>query len=160
MHNVAISNSNLHFGELINRLSTEFIIIHHSAISADFNAAQIHQSHLQIGYSGIGYHFFIKKNGEIERGRPILTEGAHTYRNNHNSIGICFSGNFDYETPNSYQIENAALLIANLAAQFDIPINRQFILGHRELNQTACPGKNLFYILDTICGKADWYFRN
>lgn len=158
MINAKISDPALDFQDLNERNETKFIVVHHSAISADFTAAQIHQSHLNLGYSGIGYHFFIKKSGEIERGRPIWAEGAHAFNYNHNSIGVCLSGNFEFETPNKYQIENAALLIANLCAEFNIPVNRQHILGHCELNNdTACPGKNLFDLLDDISGKANWY---
>ena len=154
-----IVETNLRFSQLYERAETKFIIVHHSAISSDFSAAQIHQSHLNIGYSGIGYHFFIQKSGLIERGRPVWAEGAHAFHYNNNSLGVCLSGNFEFEKPNHYQIESAAALIAQLCKEFHIPINRKHILAHRELNDTACPGMYLYALMDTISGKANWYAK-
>ncbi|HRM59675.1 MAG TPA: N-acetylmuramoyl-L-alanine amidase, partial [Megamonas funiformis] len=70
---------------------------HHSAIGGndDITAADIHRIHLQNGWSGIGYHMFIRKSGLIETGRPLEDIGAHTYQHNNSSIGICLSGNFN-----------------------------------------------------------------
>ena len=70
------------------------IIIHCAATNPtmDINAATINEWHLEKGWSGIGYHFFIKRDGQIELGRPLETSGAHTKGNNRNSIGICYNG--------------------------------------------------------------------
>lgn len=40
----------------------------------------------------VGYHYFIKKNGEIQKGRELYEIGAHCEKHNIDSIGICFSG--------------------------------------------------------------------
>lgn len=48
--------------------------------------------HIARGWRNVGYHFFIRKNGEIQEGRPIEQIGAHTYGYNSDSIGICLSG--------------------------------------------------------------------
>ncbi len=67
-------------------------------------AEQIHEVHKQRGFSGCGYHYIIRRDGRIQRGRPINQEGAHALDYGHNkySIGIshiagynCVSG-----TPN------------------------------------------------------------
>jgi N-acetylmuramoyl-L-alanine amidase len=71
---------------------------------AKVGADNIHQVHLQRGFSGCGYHYIIKRDGRIQRGRPINQVGAHAKDFGHNtySIGIshvagynCVSG-----TPN------------------------------------------------------------
>lgn len=51
------------------------------------------------------------------------------------------------------------MLIANLCADYNIPIDRKHIVGHGELMATDCPGKNVQKLLDdgTITGKANWY---
>ncbi len=148
---------------LAERYETKRIVIHHTG-GADIDAysEQIHQWHLAAGYSGIGYHFVIRKNGDIERGRPVWAVGSHAYGANHDSIGIHLSGCFTHTLPTDKQIESAALLIANLCEEYNIPTDRQHILGHREVDPdglagTACPGNMLQDYLDVIVGKANWY---
>lgn len=143
---------------LSRRNSTNRIIIHHTGgADIDAFAEQIHQWHLDAGYSGIGYHFVIRKNGVIERGRPQWAVGSHAYGANYDSIGIHLSGDFSYNAPTNEQIEACALLIANLCAEYHIPIDRKHIIGHREVIDTACPGNVLFNMLGVITGKANWY---
>ena len=143
---------------LLPRTSTRRIIIHHTGgADIDASAEQIHQWHLDAGYAGIGYHFVIRKSGEIERGRPVWAVGAHAYANNYDSLGIHLSGCFTNIQPTHYQIESLALLIANLCEEYKIPIDGKRILGHREVDLTECPGNKLFYMLDDIVGKANWY---
>lgn len=45
------------------------------------------------GFTDVGYHFIIKRDGALQVCRPISRKGAHTF-NNHNqySIGIAFAG--------------------------------------------------------------------
>lgn len=146
---------------LSERKATNRIIIHHTGgADIDAYAEQIHKWHINAGYSGIGYHFVIRKNGDIERGRPILAVGSHAYGANSDSVGIHLSGDFTYNLPTDNQIESAALLIAYLCEFFNIPTDRKHILGHRETIETACPGNMLFNLLDVIVGKANWYRFN
>ena len=123
----------------------------------DLSAAEIHHSHLAQGWAGIGYHFVVRKDGTIEEGRPVDTVGSHAYGENSHTIGIHVCGNFEIGSPTSAQIEKTAMLVATLCADYSLPIDRKHIVGHRELMATACPGRNLFAILDTIVGKANWY---
>lgn len=163
MEKVCVIERFFNFDFLDKRRSTNRLIIHHTGdTDIDASAVQINDWHLSAGYSGIGYHFVIRKNGSIERGRPIWAVGAHAYANNYDSIGIHLSGAFNTAQPTTYQIEAAALLIANLCADYKIPIDRKHILGHCEvdpagLSGTSCPGKNLLNRLDEIVGKANWY---
>ena len=48
-------------GSLKNRTSTKRIILHH-AESKSCTADDIHRWHLKKGWSGIGYHFFVRKD--------------------------------------------------------------------------------------------------
>ena len=84
-------------GTLSKRRSTSRIILHHAAASK-CSAQQIHRWHLANGWVGIGYHFLVRKDGSVYRGRPEDTVGAHAGNNNYDSIGICFEGNFMTET--------------------------------------------------------------
>ena len=50
-----------------------------------------------MGGAGIGYHYYITKDGTIWEGRPDNTVGAHASGGNSDSIGICFEGDYDVE---------------------------------------------------------------
>ena len=69
----------LDFKYLEPRDVTDQIVIHHTGnpTDDDLSAEEIHESHLAQGWSGIGYHFVIRKDGTIELGRPMDTIGAH-----------------------------------------------------------------------------------
>ena len=156
---VKIKETNLNFYGVSDRYSTDMIVIHHlgSERDMDASAAQIHDWHINSDYSGIGYHFVVRKNGVIERGRPIWAAGAHAYGENWHTIGINVSGDYNAAYPTNEQIESTAMLIADLCKEYGIPTDRQHIVGHYEINDTDCPGRNLKSKLDELVGKANWY---
>ncbi len=84
------------------------VVIHWSGtfLDQDIGAKEIHKWHQQAGYDGIGYHYVIRKDGTIERGRPIQKDGAHAKVNGHNlrSIGLCLVGG--YTVPSEYALYN------------------------------------------------------
>lgn len=43
-------------------------------------------------WSDVGYHYFIQKDGTIQKGRDEDIVGAHCFGENQNSIGICLHG--------------------------------------------------------------------
>ncbi|HBK53156.1 MAG TPA: hypothetical protein DDZ44_04370 [Syntrophomonas wolfei] len=130
------------FNGLKRRSSTHLIVLHHSA-SPDVPAAEIHAWHLTRGWAGIGYHFVIRKNGSIERGRPLEAIGAHAGPGiNGVSIGICLCGNFMKEMPEADQIESLIKLIAWLNLYYAAANPKGLdIKLHREVAATDCPGK-------------------
>ena len=67
------------------------LFLHH-AESKSCTADDIHRWHLANGWAGIGYHFFVRKDGSIYRGRPENDIGSHAKGSNSDSIGICFEG--------------------------------------------------------------------
>lgn len=80
------------------RKVTEYIVLHHSATPRKMkndDVFAIHQWHLERGWSGIGYHFVIEKDGTLRSGRPLNTVGAHCRGYNSKSIGICMVGGLD-----------------------------------------------------------------
>lgn len=136
-----IIETGLKFDGLRARRSTSLIVLHHSA-SPDVSAATIHAWHLARGWAGIGYHFVIRKNGDIERGRPLEMIGAHAGSGvNGSSIGICLSGDFMQDAPEPAQITSLLKLIDWLN-QYYAPNNPQGldIKLHREVAATLCPG--------------------
>lgn len=145
----------LQFTEYEERPSTEMIVIHHAGFpdgDKDSSAQEIHKFHQQTnGWAGIGYHYVIRKDGTIEQGRRPQMIGAHAYKHNKNSIGICVAGNFNVAKPQAAQMDSLNLLTAWLCQRYKLnPMSKGVIVGHRDLNDTTCPGNNLYKKLEEI----------
>ncbi|RCL00948.1 MAG: hypothetical protein JSC189_001041 [Candidatus Tokpelaia sp. JSC189] len=120
------------------------ILIHCSATAEgkDFDAHDIDRWHRERGWDGIGYHFVVLCNGEIESGRPIEKIGAHTRGHNADSIGICYIGGLarigkepkDTRTP--IQKTALACLCKDLLKKYP---SIKKISGHNEYAAKACP---------------------
>lgn len=82
--------------------------------------------------------FFVRKDGSIYRGRREEAVGAHAYGSNTDSIGICAEGNFENETMGDVQKQALKELVAYLKNKYGITK----VQRHRDVNATACPGKN------------------
>lgn len=133
-----IIRENLTFGDMTTRRSTRKIVIHHAA-AKKCTVADVHRWHKENGWSGIGYHFFVRKDGKVYEGRPITKVGAHAYGHNSDSIGICFEGNFEVEKMPDVQKEAGKEIVAYVLKKYPSITS---IVGHRDLMATACPGKN------------------
>ena len=120
------------------------IVIHCSAVRPDqtSSVAQIDTWHRDRGFKfGVGYHYVVRRNGEIEAGRPEWLAGAHCMNHNKYSIGVCYEGGLnargqpaDTRTPE----QKAALrtLLEDLHRRYP----RAVIVGHHDLNpMKACP---------------------
>ena len=121
-------------GSLAPRTATKYIILHHRAGNGDVKS--IHVQHQNQGYTGIGYHFYVRKDGSVYRGRPLTTVGAHCLGKNSNSVGVCFEGNFEYETMPAAQIKSGQELVSYLKGLYP---NAE-VKTHNDFNSTACPG--------------------
>lgn len=117
------------------RTRTDYIVLHHAEASKA-TVQDIHQWHLNNGWSGIGYHYYIRKDGTIYRGRPRDTIGAHCEGHNSNSIGICAEGDYMKETMSEVQKQSIIALCKELLSIYP----NAKIVGHRDLYPTACPG--------------------
>lgn len=134
---ISIIKTGLSFGRLLGRRSTRRIIIHHSA-SSDVAAATIHSWHLKRGWSGIGYHFVIRQNGDIEEGRPLDMIGAHAGSlGNGDSIGICLTGNFMEVKPSEQQLHSLVELVQYLRELYQDNLE---IMRHKDVVASECPG--------------------
>lgn len=162
MARVKIAETNLQFKDLTQGNYTEKIVIHHTGNPSDDNlsAAKIHQSHLNQKWAGIGYHFVVRKDGSVERGRPLNCIGSHAYGYNYCSIGIHVCGNFEIAEPTQEQLNVLPMLIADLCDAYGLIADKDIVMGHRDLMATACPGKNLYQKLQVIRGNTEWYRLN
>lgn len=124
-------------GGFTQRNSTSQIILHH-ADAITCTVEDIHRWHLNNGWTGIGYHYFVRKDGSIYRGRPENVVGAHAIGANTNSIGICAEGRYNVETMPEAQKNAIKELIADIKSRY----GNLAIKGHKEVSNTSCPGKN------------------
>ena len=120
------------------RKHTKGIVFHHS-LSGDVTAETITEWHKERGFETIGYHFVIRENGKIEKGRGQEYIGAHMKGHNYHTIGICLVGNFDKHYPTIDQYDSAVWLFSDLNRQYGHHLE---LLYHRHKNN-ACPGKML-----------------
>ena len=126
------------------------IILHASATRPDWMAghslaskvAEIDRWHKDRGWSGIGYHWVIDRDGRFAAGRPESQVGAHVKGRNTGTIGICLLGGFggsaddnfdDHYTPE--QRATAWRLIRAIAGRTDV----RRVTGHNQYAAKACP---------------------
>lgn len=126
------------------RKTTDHIVVHCAATPPDMDIGrrEIDRWHRGRGFLGIGYHFVIRRNGDIEKGRELEAIGAHARGFNNRSIGICLVGGVDeHNKPQDNfteeQKKNLALLIDQMLTIW--PDCK--VVGHRDLPgvQKACP---------------------
>jgi N-acetyl-anhydromuramyl-L-alanine amidase AmpD len=112
------------------------------------NAHTIHQWHLERGFIKIGYHYFIRKNGDLEIGRDEDEVGAHCKGYNSESIGICVSGRHGF-TEEQFQI--LAALVTRVLDRYKLSPKNIFL--HNELDRhKTCPNFSKKEILDRLYG--------
>ena len=124
-------------GNFTRRSKTDEVILHHAEASSA-TVWDINQWHLDNGWVGIGYHYYIRKDGSIYRGRPEWAVGAHATGHNDRSIGICCEGAYMTETMPAAQLASLKALLRDIMGRYGtMPLRR-----HRDVNATSCPGDN------------------
>lgn len=126
---------------------TDTLIIHCSATPPNWDqgAAGIDRMHRQRGFSKIGYHWVIRRDGTAEPGRAEHVTGSHCRDQgmNHRSIGICLIGGVDKNlkaednfTPPQW--ERLGSLVNEVLIRY--PTIKQ-ICGHRDVKDVRkeCP---------------------
>ncbi|MDT8717748.1 N-acetylmuramoyl-L-alanine amidase [Clostridium sp. 19966] len=131
-----IIESNLQWnGQLTLNNVPQMVVLHH-AEATNCSIEDIDNWHKERGWIGCGYHFLVRKDGSIYRGRPENAEGAHCYGYNSNSIGVCFEGNYMADSMPDPQKAAGIELIKYILQKY----NLSRIEPHRALYNTACPG--------------------
>ena len=79
---------------LLNPPSVRYIVIHCSATPEDcpYSVEQLRSDHRKKGFPEIGYHFYVRRSGEIVPCRSIIYQGAHVHHHNQESVAICYEG--------------------------------------------------------------------
>ena len=132
-----IINTNLNLGQMDYGNNPQEIIIHHSEAS-HCSIEDINVWHKQNGWAGVGYHYFVRKDGSIYKGRPDNAIGAHCQGSNTNTLGVCFEGSYNTEIMPEIQLNAGRELIDYLKKKYGIGR----ISKHRDHMSTDCPGNN------------------
>lgn len=123
------------------------IIIHCTATkpSVDWGVKEIRRCHINDNaWADIGYHYVIRLNGFIERGRAEWRQGAHCVGHNKHSIGVCYVGGLDQngkptDTRTPAQRRAMLTLLKELTQKYHCEIH-----GHNEYSSKACPCFNAY----------------
>jgi N-acetyl-anhydromuramyl-L-alanine amidase AmpD len=118
------------------RTKTDYIVVHHTA-HPNCSIQDIHRWHQEKGWNGVGYHYFIRKNGNIYRGRDKDAIGSHCLGINEVSVGVSLEGNFDTEYPSDAQKSSLNDLLQELIKIYP----QAKIIKHSDKYATSCPGK-------------------
>lgn len=113
------------------------IVIHCSATreGVELTPQALDKMHRQRGFNGTGYHFYIRRTGEVVPCRPLDRMGAHAKGYNAKSIGICYEGGLNKEGKamdmrTLQQKESLHRLVARMLKEYP----QAKVVGHRDLS--------------------------
>jgi uncharacterized protein with LGFP repeats len=140
--------------------------IHHTVNANNYSAAQvpallrgIYAYHTQSrGWRDIGYNYLVDRFGRIWEGRwggvDKAVVGAHTLGYNEVSFAMSAIGNYDIANPPQAVLTAYARLFAWKLSLYNIRADGSHVWvknrwlhainGHRDVGQTACPGRYLY----------------
>jgi len=134
----------------VNHIEREFesVIVHWTETPTNKNigSEEINALHVELGLDGIGYHYIIRRDGSLQRGRPVGLEGQHAPGFDEKSIGIAFVGgvNAPSGTPNEGNFLSAQSLTRSQLNTFDHFCRAMYnkypgvlILGHSDVDFTG-----------------------
>jgi len=128
------------------RKSTKHIVLHCSATrpNMDIGVKDIRRWHQAKGWDDVGYHYVIRRNGRVEKGRAEQDVGAHVARYNASSLGICLVGGVnqnDFTKPENNFTAEQWTALRDLLAVLIRKYPDAKVLGHRDFPgvNKACP---------------------
>jgi len=97
------------------------------------DAAMFDRWHKARGFNKIGYHYFIRHDGTVEKGRGLEEVGAHAEGYNKDSIGICLAGLTLFK-PEQFKA------LSKVLSDLKLLYPKATVHGHREFNPNkTCP---------------------
>ena len=130
----------------VNKRNIKELIVHCSATpeGKDYSIDTIRQWHLQRGFSDIGYHYVIYRDGSIHIGRDESIIGAHCTGHNTNSIGVCYIGGCasDGKTPKDTRTLQQKESLLSLLKTLKVKYPNAKIYPHYKFAAKACPSFN------------------
>lgn len=149
-------------------MKAEKIVVHCSATPGDrdIDISDVRAWHLKRGFRDVGYHFFIKLDGTIQRGRRCDEQGAHVYGHNSDSIGICYAGGIGSNgKPKNTLTFRQELSLIEVVKSLQLVFGDLPVYGHRDLSPDkdgdgvverhewlkACPSFDVKTVLGGLC---------
>jgi hypothetical protein len=130
------------------------IIVHCSATQPNWMHGQplkakvneIRRWHRARGWSDIGYHYVIDRDGKISVGRPVEKTGAHVKGHNRGTIGVCLLGGHGSFADDEFS-DNFTIAQEKALRSFLDDLKRKYqitkVSGHNQYAPKACPGFNV-----------------
>lgn len=120
------------------------LAVHHSASSLDTTVGTLKSWHtdpkpMGNGWSDIGYHWVIERDGALKVGRPMWRQGAHVRGHNTHCWGVCVVGDNTRSDREWTDEQKRALKLLIIFLQWIHPDLQ--VKAHNELDpKTECPG--------------------
>jgi len=127
---------------MIERKETKYVVVHCADTPADMDvgAADIRRWHVdERGWDDVGYHWIVKRSGQLEPGRDQRLQGSHALAVNSKSIGVCLVGRGDNFTEDQmYTLHNVIQTIKDMHPEIEV-------IGHSDVEpkKPQCPGFNV-----------------
>ncbi len=120
------------------------IIIHCAATpeGKDYTVPTIRAWHKERGWTDIGYHYVVYRDGSIHVGRPIGQVGSHVAGRNTGTIGICYVGGLSADGKTAKDTRTPAQRASLLWLRDQLAARHKGIRkisGHNEYAAKACP---------------------
>lgn len=122
----------------------KYIVVHCTATrcTQDYTEDQMLHDHRLRHFAGIGYHWYIRKDGREILTRPEGRIGAHARGWNESSIGVCYEGGLDKDGhPADTRTPAQKKALDHLLRGLLRRNKKAIIIGHGQLPrvQKACP---------------------
>ena len=114
-----------------------YIVLHCSATRStqDYSPEALERDHRARGFRGIGYHYYVRRSGEVIPCRPLDQIGAHVRGYNACSWGVCYEGGLDSAgRPADTRTPKQRASLLRLLRQLKGYAPQAHILGHRDLS--------------------------
>jgi len=122
------------------------IIVHITASNDNATVADIRRGHIARGFSDVGYHYLVDRQGIVHKGRDESIIGSHVAGYNHDTIGIAYIARGKDTDQNGeygkYMTESQRIAlekkIAELLVKYGLKVKD--VSGHNTYNLgKACP---------------------
>jgi hypothetical protein len=148
-------------------------VVHHTATSNNYSDARavirsMYRYHTQsLGWKDLGYNIVIDRAGNVYEGRKGGLDrgviGAHASGFNTGSFGVSVIGNYEAANPTQASMRALENVIAWQSSVYGIHpegtttrggTRYSTIVGHRQVGQTACPGRIMNHLQSIRAGAA------
>lgn len=109
--------------------------------SRKYTLDDLRYDHLKRGFSDVGYHYYITRDGVRHKGRNDTKQGAHVRGFNKNNLGVCLEGGVNESGKAEFnftdaQMDEWLLIVKELQGKHKLALDK--FKGHRDWS----PDKN------------------